>query len=57
MTESITELDIDGIKARIPHRAPMLLIDKVRDIQIDRSAVGIKAVSNGEPFFEGHFPE
>jgi 3-hydroxyacyl-[acyl-carrier-protein] dehydratase len=57
MTESITELDIDGIKARIPHRAPMLLIDKVRDIQIDKSAVGIKAVSNGEPFFEGHFPE
>ncbi len=36
MTESITELDIDGIKARIPHRAPMLLIDKVRDIQIDK---------------------
>ena len=57
MSDNVTDLDIDGIKACIPHRAPMLLIDKVRDIEIDRSAVGIKAVSNAEPFFAGHFPE
>jgi len=57
MAETVTELDIDGIKERIPHRAPMLLIDRVRDIVVDKSAVGIKAVSNGEPFFAGHFPE
>ena len=56
MAETITELDIDGIKERIPHRAPMLLIDRVREIVADRSAIGVKAVSNGEPFFEGHFP-
>ena len=57
MAETITELDIDGIKERIPHRAPMLLIDRVREIVADRSAIGVKAVSNGEPFFEGHFPD
>ena len=57
MAEIITELDIDGIKGRIPHRAPMLLIDRVREIVADKSAIGVKAVSNGEPFFEGHFPD
>ena len=57
MAETIIELDIDGIKERIPHRAPILLIDRVREIVADRSAVGVKAVSNGEPFFEGHFPD
>ncbi|MDB2324964.1 3-hydroxyacyl-ACP dehydratase FabZ [Alphaproteobacteria bacterium] len=57
MSESVTELDIDGIKENIPHRAPMLLIDKVREIVADKSAIGVKAVSNGESFFEGHFPD
>ncbi len=57
MSEPITSLDIDQIKKRIPHRAPMLLIDRVEDIVADETAVGIKAVSNGEPFFAGHFPD
>ena len=57
MAETIIELDIDGIKERIPHRAPMLLIDRVREIVADKSAIGVKAVSNGESFFEGHFPD
>ena len=57
MAEIITELYIDGIKERIPHRAPMLLIDRVREIVADKSAIGVKAVSNGESFFEGHFPD
>ncbi len=57
MSEIKTELDIDGIKKCIPHRAPMLLIDSVQKIVADKSAVGIKAVSNGEPFFAGHFPD
>ena len=57
MAETITELDIDGIKERIPHRAPMLLINRVREIVADKSAIGVKVVSNGEPFFEGHFPD
>ena len=42
--------------ALIPHRFPMLLVDRVEDIILDRSARGIKAVSINEPFFAGHFP-
>ena len=57
MAETITELDIDGIREHIPHRTPMLLIDRVLQIVADKSAVGVKAVSNGEPFFAGHFPD
>ena len=57
MSEQITELDIDAIQKRIPHRPPMLLIDRVEQIVPDESAVGIKMVSVGEPFFAGHFPD
>ena len=54
---TLTPSSIDGIKERIPHRAPMLLIDRVRQIVVGKSAIGVKAVSNGEPFFAGHFPD
>ena len=40
----------------IPHRFPMLLIDKVVNLVPDRSAVGIKNVTINEQFFQGHFP-
>jgi len=48
--------NIDQIKDMIPHRDPFLLIDEVRDLVPDTSAVGIKALSPDEPFFKGHFP-
>ena len=57
MADTVTELDIDGIREHIPHRAPMLLIDRVFQIVADKSAVGVKAVSNSAPFFAGHFPD
>ena len=57
MEEQITELDIDQIQKRIPHRPPMLLIERVEQIVPNESAVGIKMVSVGEPFFAGHFPD
>ena len=41
----------------IPHRYPMLMVDKVVDMQLDQSAVGIKNVTINEPFFQGHFPQ
>ncbi|OZI34977.1 3-hydroxyacyl-[acyl-carrier-protein] dehydratase FabZ [Bordetella genomosp. 10] len=50
------ELDIKGILDRLPHRYPMLLIDRVLDIQPGKSIVAIKNVSINEPFFTGHFP-
>jgi 3-hydroxyacyl-[acyl-carrier-protein] dehydratase len=41
----------------IPHRYPFLLIDKVTDIELNKSITGIKAVTFNEPFFTGHFPQ
>ena len=49
-------VDIIGIMKAIPHRYPILLIDRVVELVPDQSAVGIKNVSVNEPFFVGHFP-
>ena len=40
----------------LPHRYPMLLVDFLEKVDVNKSAVGVKNVSIGEPFFEGHFP-
>ncbi|MFA5779683.1 MAG: bifunctional UDP-3-O-[3-hydroxymyristoyl] N-acetylglucosamine deacetylase/3-hydroxyacyl-ACP dehydratase [Elusimicrobiota bacterium] len=50
-------IDINEIKDTIPHRFPFLFIDKVIMVEEVKRAVGIKNVSAGEPFFQGHFPE
>jgi 3-hydroxyacyl-[acyl-carrier-protein] dehydratase len=50
------ELDIADIMHAIPHRYPMLLLDRVVDVVRDRSATGVKNVTINEPFFPGHFP-
>ncbi|HET9334955.1 MAG TPA: 3-hydroxyacyl-ACP dehydratase FabZ [Sphingomicrobium sp.] len=42
--------------AALPHRYPMLLVDRVEKIVTDRSITAIKAVSMNEGFFQGHFP-
>jgi len=52
-----TAIDITGIMSRIPHRYPMLLIDRIIDIVTGESCTGIKNVSANEPFFQGHFPD
>ena len=57
MVETIDVLNIDEIKKLIPHRAPILLIDRVENIIPDTEATGIKAVSCNEPYFAGHFPD
>ena len=49
-------IDLAGIMKAIPHRYPMLLIDRIEDVVLDQSATGIHAVSVNEPFFQGHFP-
>jgi 3-hydroxyacyl-[acyl-carrier-protein] dehydratase len=48
--------DIVRVMRMIPHRFPMLLIDRVVNMKPDESAVGIKNVTINEPFFQGHFP-
>ena len=49
-------LSIDEIMGLIPHRFPMLLVDRVDNLITGESATGIKSVTINEPFFEGHFP-
>ena len=53
---SIGPLDIGRVMAALPHRYPMLLVDRVEELIPDRSIVAIKAVTINEPFFQGHFP-
>ena len=48
-------IDIVGIMARIPHRYPMLLVDRIKSIDED-GCVGIKNVTMNESIFQGHFP-
>ena len=50
------EADVVRIMQMIPHRYPFLMIDRVVEMYADKGAVGIKNVSIGEPFFQGHFP-
>lgn len=50
------ELDIRQIMDRLPHRYPMLLVDRVLEMVPGESIVAIKNVTLNEPFFEGHFP-
>lgn len=50
------ELNSVEIQNLIPHRYPFLLVDKIIEMELGKSAVGIKNVSINEPFFQGHFP-
>ncbi|MBV1837000.1 3-hydroxyacyl-ACP dehydratase FabZ [Acetobacter estunensis] len=52
----IDAVDIMRIMEAIPHRYPFLLIDRMVDVELGESAVGVKNVSVNEPFFQGHFP-
>src|SRR5215471_9143974 len=51
-----TTLDIQDILKILPHRYPMLMIDRVVDLTRKQRIVAIKNVSINEPFFAGHFP-
>ncbi len=48
--------DIHKILELLPHRFPFLYIDKMRDVVLGQSAVGIKNVTMNEQMFQGHFP-
>lgn len=50
------ELDVKQIMERLPHRYPMLLVDRVIEMVPGKSVVAIKNVTINEPFFTGHFP-
>lgn len=50
-------IDIHQILKSIPHRYPILLVDKIISMEEDKSIVGIKNVTFNEPHFMGHFPD
>ncbi len=49
-------IDVNGIMDRIPHRFPMLMIDRITELAPGESATSVKNVTANEPFFAGHFP-
>jgi beta-hydroxyacyl-ACP dehydratase FabZ len=49
-------MDIQAIRAILPHRYPMLLVDRIDELEPER-VVGVKNVTANEPFFDGHFPD
>jgi len=53
---AVGPLDIKRVMAALPHRYPMLLVDRVESLDPDKGIVAIKAVTINEPFFQGHFP-
>jgi 3-hydroxyacyl-[acyl-carrier-protein] dehydratase len=57
MTEDIKNIDINRIMEMIPHRYPMLLVDRILELTPGEKAVGLKNVTLNEPHFLGHFPK
>ena len=55
-SKSLNVLDIEKIVQMLPHRYPMLMIDKVKEIILGQSSMGIKNVTANEQYFTGHFP-
>ncbi len=55
MTE-LLNYDVTKVMAVLPHRYPMLLVDRVEELVKDESIRAIKAVTMNEGFFQGHFP-
>jgi len=53
---SETALDVLGVMRSLPHRYPMLLVDRVEEMVLDERITAVKAVTMNELFFQGHFP-
>ncbi|WP_432798650.1 UDP-3-O-acyl-N-acetylglucosamine deacetylase [Poriferisphaera sp. WC338] len=56
LSRKAVAFDARQINRILPHRYPMLLVDRVLEIDGDRRVIGIKNVTANEPFFQGHFP-
>ena len=52
----MAEMDINEVLAHLPQRYPVLMIDRVKEIEPGKRIVALKNVSANEPYFEGHFP-
>ena len=49
-------MEREDILKVLPHRYPFLMVDKILDIQFQKSVVGVKNISQNEPWVPGHFP-
>lgn len=50
------KMDVEAIRAVLPHRYPFLLVDRILELEPGKRAVGLKNVTINEEFFQGHFP-
>jgi len=57
LSEEQPQRNIEWIRTVLPHRYPMLLVDRVLELEPDRRIVACKNVTINEPFFAGHFPD
>jgi len=57
MSDPIRQLSVTDIMALIPHRYPMLLVDRAEILEEEKRGIGYKGVTMNEPFFQGHFPQ
>ena len=55
MTETYS-LDVEAVMARLPHRYPFLMVDRVLEVVPGKSLVAVKNVTSNEAYFQGHFP-
>ncbi len=53
---SDTGFDVTKVLERLPHRYPLLLVDRVKELVVDERIHAVKAVTFNEQFFQGHFP-
>ena len=53
---TVPVLDIHKILKKLPHRYPILLVDRVVEIELNKSIKALKNVTINEPFFPGHYP-
>lgn len=56
MTDKSDHIDVNRIMQMIPHRYPLLLVDRILEFVPGEQAVGLKNVTMNEPHFQGHFP-
>lgn len=52
----MAEMDINEVLEHLPQRYPVLMVDRVREIEPGKRILAVKNVSANEPYFEGHFP-
>lgn len=56
MSSAPEEMDVRWIQSVLPHRYPMLMVDRVLELEPGKRITAVKSVSMNEPYFQGHFP-